>query len=690
MLTPKIARNGSACAMALAIAFACLGASAAQTATALDARALETRSLKPLLARIAAMPAAAPIKDQDFSRRSRLSQVKLSPDGESLAFLESDGQAQTLYVLDIKTGDKKKLLAISGRQDPSWSSDAKFIFLDSGDALSQVTLATGASSKLAAFDPKTEQQFLFVDPSRPRHGITEEFDRAAGAYRISRIGIDGNSEVIYEGSKKVDEFLIDGAGQVSFIRTREADFTQVVSHRQNGKWVEAARCKRLRACELVAASPDARTLTMVVNHAGERKALVQVDLATHATRVLHTDPLALSDLKQAVVSPLSRTPLLAVYDSPARRNYGLNAAARQGAADVAKRFPDANITIAASDSAPRWLLTEKSARLQQDRYYLYDVASRRIDPVLAQESSLGQPLPESALAQKIALHYRGSDGALLHGYVSLPPGKDAATLPMVTMVHGGPWGKFDNDYNALVQTLVNRGYAVFQPNFRASTGYGEHYLTAPKSDFGNGRVQADIIDGVRWLVAKGVGDKRRLAIMGDSFGGYSTLLALTHTPELFKFGMAMVPPPDFARTLKAAAAGPAQGDDAPFSVTLAEMGIDLNDAAAMKALADAAPAANASKITRPLLILAGGKDRMVDPASVTDYVARLQGMGKPVTLLLDPDEGHSPRKPLMRQAYLHLLLRGLHQHLGGPAPAAPSAELANYLEQNLKVNTALN
>ena len=81
---------------------------------------------------------------------------------------------------------------------------------------------------------------------------------------------------------------------------------------------------------------------------------------------------------------------------------------------------------------------------------------------------------------------------------------------------------------------------------------------------------------------------------------------------------------------------------------------------------------------------------MVDPASVTDYVARLQGMGKPVTLLLDPDEGHSPRKPLMRQAYLHLLLRGLHQHLGGPAPAAPSAELANYLEQNLKVNTALN
>ena len=681
MLTRQIVRSASARTITLAIALAIPLASGA-------APSLATRTLKPLLARNAALPAAPAIKDEDFSRRSPLSQVKLSPDGAWLAFLESDGPARTLYVLDTKTGARKKLLAISGRQDPSWSSDSKILFLDSGDALSQVSIIDGASSKLAAFDGKKEQQFLFVDPSHPRHGITEEFDRAAGVYRISRIGIDGSSQVIHEGSKKVDEFLIDAAGQVSFIRTKEADFTQVVSRKQDGKWIEAARCKRLRACELVAISPDKRTLTMVVNHADDRKALVQVDLASKATRVLHTDPLALSDLKQAVVAPGSRAPLFAVYDSPARRNYGLTPAARQGALDVAKRFPDANVTIAAG--AQRWLLTEASARLNQDRYWLYDVASRRIEQVLAKESSLGQPLAENQLAQKIALHYRGSDGALLHGYVSLPPGKDASALPMVTMVHAGPWDKFDNSYSALVQTLVNRGYAVFQPNFRASTGYGDKYLTAPKSDFGNGRVQADIIDGVRWLVAKGVGDKNRLAIMGDSFGGYSTLLALTHTPDLFKFGMAMVPPSDFARTMKAAAAGPAYGDDAPFAVTLTEMGIDLNDAAALKALADNAPAAQANKVTRPLLILAGGKDRVVDPASVTDYVARLQGMGKPVTLLLDPDEGHSPRKPMMRQAYVHLLLRGLHQHLGGTAPAAPSAELAKYLEQNLKVNTALN
>ena len=256
-------------------------------------------------------------------------------------------------------------------------------------------------------------------------------------------------------------------------------------------------------------------------------------------------------------------------------------------------------------------------------------------------------------------------------------------------MHGGPWDRLDGDYNPLVQLLVNRGYAVFMPNFRASTGHGEIYTKAPKSDFGNGRVQADITDGVRWLLANGVGDKNRLGIFGDSFGGYSTLLALTHTPGIFKFGMAMAPPTDFLRTLTKTVATPAQGTEPPMSVTFSEAGIDMADAAAMKRIGDAAPAANANKLMRPLLVLAGGKDQLVDVAGVTDYVARLQGLHKPVSLLLDPDEGHNPRKRLFKQAYGYLLQRMGHEHLGGPAPAAPSAELSAYLKQMVKVNGAM-
>ena len=96
-----------------------------------------------------------------------------------------------------------------------------------------------------------------------------------------------------------------------------------------------------------------------------------------------------------------------------------------------------------------------------------------------------------------------------------------------------------------------------------------------------------------------------------------------------------------------------------------------------------------ARSAKPLLIIAGAKDNKVEIASVTDYVARLQGMGRPVSLLVEPDEGHNLRKPLTRQAYLYLLQRMLHQHLGGPAVPAPSPELAKFLEQTMKANGAL-
>lgn len=667
--------------LVLSLAFACNAAWAA-------APSADVRSLKTAIVQNAAMTPAAALPDDAFTRRSKISQVKLSPDGAHLAYLESDGKDLALQVLDIKNGARRKLLTLGGRNELHWSTDSAAIFIDSGAALAAVTVADGNSSKIAAFDRKLEQQFVSVDQTSARHALVESYDRATRTYRISRIGADGSTAPVYEG-EKLAGFLLDGAGKISFARKTDKDFNGVVYRMQDGAPLEVRRCPRLRACQLVSASPDGRQLTMVVNHNADRKALVQIDTKTRKEQVKHTDPLGVSDLREALIPAGAREPLFAVYDMPSRRNFGLTPAAQRAGSQIARRFPESNITIGATQAARRWLLTERSARLQQERYWLFDVATGRVDPVLEQERSAGQPLPEAQLARKIALSYRASDGAALHGYLSLPPGKAAATLPMVTMVHGGPWGKFDNDYSPFVQLLVNRGYAVFQPNFRASTGYGHKYTTAPGSDFGNGRVQADLIDGVRWLLANGVGDKERLAVMGDSFGGYATLLALTNTPEMFRFGMAMVPPTDFVRVMQTAANGPAMGDEPPFSVTLSEMGIDLADAAAMQKITAAAPAANAGKVVRPLLILAGGKDQMVDAASITDYVATLQGKGRPVTLLLDPDEGHNPRKPLFRQAYSHLLQRMLQEHLGGPAapPAAP--ELAKYLEQTVKVNGAL-
>ena len=651
--------------------------------------ATPSNALRQAIAHNRALPVAPQLTEEALGRRSRLREVKLSPDGAWIAFFEAEGKTFSLKLQSTTVPGKRQLLAGLGRADLHWSRDGQALFVDSGDGVSVVRVADGSSTRIATFDAAKGEQLLAVDQRRPQSVLVDEFDRAAGSYRLSRLGADGKRELLYEGKKKLIDFLLDSSGQVSFIRSLDDQFMQIVARRQAGQWVEALRCKRLQSCSLVSASDDGHRLDMIVNAQDDRKSLVQIDLANNAARrVLHTDPAALADLREVVLSPAAQQPELALYDLPKRRLFGLTPAAKGAAGEIGKRFPDTNISVTPSDGA-RWLLTERGARLSQERFWLYDRNAHTFDQILAQERAAGEPVPEQQLAQKIALDYRASDGAMVHGYLTLPPGKDAAAVPMLTMVHGGPWGNFSNDYTTLVQLLANRGFAVFQPNFRSSTGYGEKYMLAPKSDFGNGRVQADIIEGVQWLLANGVGDRKRLAIMGDSFGGYATLMALTHTPDLFQFGMATVPPTDFGRTMQAAAKPAGAPGELPFSQHLAEVGIALDDTAALKRMTDASPAANAGKLTRPLLIIAGAKDDKVEIASVTDYVARLQGLGRPVSLLVEPDEGHNLRKPLTRQAYLYLLQRMLHQHLGGPAVAAPTPELTRFLEQTMKADGAL-
>ena len=639
-----------------------------------------TRTLAPLLASNAARPVAPAISTQAFSAEPRLRQVRLSPAGTQLAYLDDEGAGSSLYLLDTRTQASQRLLASSGQATLHWSGDSATLFLAARDGVSAIAVASGASGKLAAFDGKLIHQVYPADPGHARHLLLDTLDAASGGYRLERIDAQGRRELLYQG-RQLHGFLLDASGSLRFASTIAADGTPVIARRQGGTWQEVLRCRRLDPCVPVATSADASRLGMVMAADGDRAVLAELQLAQGRRRMVAGDPAALADVRRVMTDPGNGAPLFALLESPVPHHLGLTPSARRAVADIARRFPQGGVMIDAAKGGNTLLLTETGARLQHARYWLYHVARRTFEPILQAQRAAARPLPEAQLAQATAVHYRAADGVLVHGYLTLPPGRAAARVPLLTLVHGGPWQRASPGYTPLVQLLANRGVAVFEPNFRASAGYGLRYLTAAGGDLGNGRVQADILDGVRWLLAQGVGDRQRLAIAGHSFGGYATLLALTHAPDLFQFGMAMMPPPDFARSLRTMAAAP---DQAGLPLRLRDLGVDLNDEAAMRALAAAAPVRHVAQLGKPLLIMAGGKDSLVDIAAVTDYVARLQLANKPVSLLLDPDEGHNPRQPLFRQASLYLLETLVHQHLGGPAPAAPSAELAGYLRNTLK------
>jgi len=659
-------------------------------ATGRKAAAPEPRALRAEIERMKSLPVPPHLTSADLSRRPRLRDVRLSPDGRRLAWLDVDGQKASVMVMDLATRERRVLLRNLGRAELHWGSGGEVLFLNEGGAISAVSLHDGHGARIATLDRKLRQEFAFVDPTRPAHVVVTEFDRSKPLFRMHRVDAAGARELLYESAREARDFLLDAEGQLAFVRELGPDYVQLVMRRTADGWREATRCKRLRACGLVSVTPDGRTLTMIVNHDDDRRALVEVDVATGRQRLLASDSRGIADLRTVVLTPRTQRVRFAVYDMPARRNEGLDDEARSIAGDIARRFPEGGVTVELAEDGPRALLTERGPRLMHDRYWLYDRRKRDVEELLADERVAGNPVAEQHLAPKIPVRYRASDGFLVHGYLTLPPGRDPATVPLVTHVHGGPWGKIENDYQDRVQLLVNRGYAVFQPNFRASTGYGDRYMLAGKGDFGNGRVHKDILDGIHWLLEQGVGDRSKLAIMGDSFGGYSTFLALTHTPDMFRFGIAGVPPPDFVRSLRDTAAG---GNDAgtgvPYARRFADLDLDLDNAAALARIEADAPIRHPHKVTSPLLVLAGGKDDKVSIASVTEYVAKLQTLGKPVTLLVDPDEGHHPGKPIIRQAYVYLLEKMLHVHFGGPEVPAPSPELAQYLEKTIRADGAL-
>jgi dipeptidyl aminopeptidase/acylaminoacyl peptidase len=266
----------------------------------------------------------------------------------------------------------------------------------------------------------------------------------------------------------------------------------------------------------------------------------------------------------------------------------------------------------------------------------------------------------------------------------VPPGIDPSRAPIVAHVHGGPFAVMRPEFTSVSQLLANRGYVVFEPNFRGSTGHGRAYMRAGNGDFGNGRVQQDIVEGVQYLTAQGIGDAKRVGIVGASFGGYAALQGVTFQPDVFRVAVAAVPPADLGWVLRWYSRSVDQmAPGIRLSTSMRLLALDPADAKVQERLRAQSPIANVGRMSRPVLLLAGADDERVPIRSVMHYAAALKLHGKDATLLVDPEGRHQLEDPRTREAYFYLIERLLHRRLGGDVPEAPNAGLRGFLDRNL-------
>jgi dipeptidyl aminopeptidase/acylaminoacyl peptidase len=316
-----------------------------------------------------------------------------------------------------------------------------------------------------------------------------------------------------------------------------------------------------------------------------------------------------------------------------------------------------------TDDDSKWIVWNDPVT-QPAATYIYDRNAGTLTPFYTSRPQLaGMPL------QKMhPVEIPSRDGLTLPSYLTLPTGSDPEgtgvpdkPVPMVLLVHGGPWARDGYGFNREHQLLANRGYAVLSVNYRGSTGFGKDFLNAANKQWGLA-MHDDLIDAVNWAIGKGITSADKAAIMGGSYGGYATLAGLTFTPETFACGVDIVGPSNLETLL-----GTIPPYWAPMVKIFHERMGDPSTPEGLALLKAASPLYKADKITKPLLIAQGANDPRVKQSESDQIVEAMKSSGIPVTYVLYPDEGHGFAKPVNNIAFYAIAENFLAECLGGRA-----------------------
>jgi dienelactone hydrolase len=273
------------------------------------------------------------------------------------------------------------------------------------------------------------------------------------------------------------------------------------------------------------------------------------------------------------------------------------------------------------------------------------------------------------------VRFKSSDGLEIPAYLTIPKGVTAKNLPAIILPHGGPWARDGWGYNGFAQFLANRGYAVLQPNFRGSTGYGKKFLDAGNKEWGQ-KMQDDVTWAAKYLIAEGIADPKRVGIMGGSYGGYATLAGVTFTPDVYAAAVAIVAPSNLITLLESI---PPYWE--PIRKLFYERMGDPNTPEGKAQLIRQSPLTSADKIKTPLLVVQGANDPRVNKRESDQIVIALRDRGFPVEYLVAPDEGHGFARPVNNMSMFASAEKFLAKHLGGRYQETMTPEVASRLKE---------
>lgn len=617
-------------------------------------------------------------------------QGRISPDGRWLSWLAPRDGVMNLWLAPAsRPGDARPMTAEKARPISQylWAQDSRALLYvqdkagDENFLLYRVDIESGADTCLTPFEntrvvivgtsvTKRDRVLVGLNNRDPQWHDVYELDLATGALTEIMRG-DGFAGFLADDSLTLRIAVRPNAdGGMDFFRVDDGAVT--------AEPFAATTLDDALTTQPAGFTTDGGTLYWIDSRGRNTAALVAEDMASGKRTVLAEDSRA--DIGHVLTHPSTGVAEAYAVDYLTKEWIGLDPAIGATLGRL-KQLLSGDVEVSSRTEDDRKWTVAVDPITGPPAVYLYDRETEALDLFYVSRPEL----EHAPLVPMRPVEIPARDGLSLVSYLSLPYVSDVkrsgipdAPLPMVLLVHGGPWARDRHGYNPYHQWLANRGYAVLSVNFRGSTGFGKSFISAGDLQWG-AKMHDDLIDAVEWAIDRGIAQADRIAIMGGSYGGYATLAGLTFTPDVFACGVDIVGPSNLETLLQTIP---------PYWKPLIEqfhrrMG-NPETAEGLRLLRERSPLHKADRIRRPLLIGQGANDPRVKQAESDQIVSAMKERNIPVTYVLFPDEGHGFARPENNIAFNAIAEEFLAANLGGrcePPGETIAASTAQFLTQ---------
>lgn len=602
---------------------------------------------------------------EDFFRNSERTGYQLSPDGSYISYMAPYKDRLNVFVRRVDETDEHAI-RITNETERSvagymWADNQRLLYMKdtAGDENYQLYGVHRDGTDDRAYTAFDGVRTSLIDDLEEQPGVVMigMNKRNPEVFDPYRLNIEtGELTLLAENPGNIQGWMTDHDGRLR-VATAIVDGvnTQILYRDTEDEPFKPVLTTNFRdVVSFMEFTPDNKEVYAATNLHRDKTILVRMNPATcEELEVLYENERY--DIASISYSR-KRKKLLSVYctghKEPVRHYF--DAEEEQLRQRIKAHFPNQRYGIADTDKAEENYLIYVGGDRTRGSYWHYNALTDEAKKI----ADLAPWIKSDEMNAMHPVCYTTRDGLQIEAYLTLPDGltpDTAKQLPIVVNPHGGPWARDCWGYSSEVQFLSNRGYAVFQMNFRGSTGYGRHFLEASYKQWGL-KMQDDITDGVKWLIEQGIANPKRIAIYGGSYGGYATLAGLTFTPDLYACGIDYVGVSNlftFMQTIP------------PYWRPMLEMmyeqvGHPEHDA---DQLAATSPALHADKIKVPLFVAQGANDPRVNKAESDQMVEALRQRGVVVEYMVKDNEGHGFHNQENRFDFYRAMERFLKAHL---------------------------